>query len=292
MHIKIYVNFDVFYMLTVKEYLIASGLNVEPGRIKLVKHVDHVGRSIRKVIADGDFDIYQAEQSKDKKVFHNCDIILSFVALENNLAEFIGAYYVRGYRDLNKKDLARMPKYMREPHKDGEARLFYELDEIEDFKGLRKRLIVQWISTRGWVQKKDLDIYEILPPVEVIPFPGYQDVLLTWQELKQIIENPRAHKDWKAALEANAGIYRIVDMTTGEIYIGSAYGNEGLWGRWSNYAKNGHGNNKLLKTRNPNNFQWSIVRTVSRSMSQHDVINVETMEKQKHGSRVHGLNDN
>jgi len=95
---------------------------------------------------------------------------------------------------------------------------------------------------------------------------------LSFQDLKHMYENPRAHKDWKAALQANAGIYRIVDMSSGEIYIGSAYGNEGLWGRWSNYAKNGHGGNKLLKPRDPNNFQWSVVRTVSRSMSERDVI--------------------
>lgn len=279
-------------MLTVKQYLIASGLNVDIDRIKLVKHVDHVGRSIRKIIADGDFDIYQAEQSKDKKVFHNCDVIISFLALENNLVEFIGVYAVKGYRDFTKKDLNKMPAYMREPHKNGKIRLFYELEELKEFQSLKHRLIVQWKSTRGWVQGKDLDIYELLPPVKVTLFPGYQDVLLSYQDLQHIYENPRAHKDWKAALEANAGIYRIVDMSSGEIYIGSAYGSEGLWGRWSNYAKNGHGGNKLLKPRDPNNFQWSVVRTVSRSMSERDVIKIECLEKLKHGSRVHGLNDN
>ena len=279
-------------MLTVKQYLIAAGLDVDADRIKLVKHVDHGLRSIRKIITDGDFELYQAEQSKDKKVFHKCDVIVSFLALENNLAEFIGVYFVRGHRDLIKKDLAKMPAYMREPHKDGKVRLFYELEEAEEFRNLRQRLVVQWKSTRGWVQGKDLDIYELLPPVKVMPFPGYQDVLLSFQDLKHIYENPRAHKDWKAALEANAGIYRIVDMSSGEIYIGSAYGSEGLWGRWSTYAKNGHGGNKLLKPRDPNNFQWSVVRTVSRSMSERDVIKIEGLEKQKHGSRVHGLNDN
>ena len=81
-------------------------------------------------------------------------------------------------------------------------------------------------------------------------------------------------------------------MSSGEIYIGSAYGSEGLWGRWSNYAKNVHGGNKLLKNRDPNNFQWSIVWTVSRSMSERDFIKLEAMEKLKHGSQVHGLNDN
>lgn len=279
-------------MLTLKEYFIAAGLDVSPDRIKLVKHVDHRNRSIRQIIDEGYFDIYQAEQGPLKNPFHNCDAIISFIALENNLAEFVGVYSVKGVRDFTKKDLLKMPPYLSEAHNDGKRRIFYELEEYDEFGPLRGRLVVQWKSTRGWVQRKDLDIYELLPPVNAMPFPGYQDVILSYEDLKQIYSHPRAHKDWKAALMANAGIYRIVDMLSGEIYIGSAYGLEGLWGRWQAYAKTGHGGNKLLKKRDPYNFQWSVVRTVSRTMSQHDVISIENFEKRKHGSRVHGLNDN
>jgi len=280
-------------MLSVKQYLIACGLNIELDRIKLVKHVDHLGRKIRTIIDDGIFDIYQSEQSKQKRVFHNCDVIASFIVLENNLVEFWGVYKVLGCRDFTNEDLMRMPAYMHEAHdNDPQERIYYNFKELMEFRSLRHRMIVQWKSTRGWVQGKDLDIYEILPPIKTILFPGYQNVILRLDDLKLICGNPRAHKDWKAALEANAGIYRVVDLSTGEIYIGSAYGETGLWGRWSNYAKTGHGGNKLLRQRDPNNFQWSIVRTLSRSMSERDVIKIESIEKIKHGSKVHGLNDN
>jgi hypothetical protein len=280
-------------MLTVKEYLLAAGLDVEPDDIKLVKHVSHeLYIPIKEMIKLGKFNQFQSEQSRAKKVFHNCKVIVSFVGMANNQAELYGVYKVNGHRDFTEKDFKKSQRILTRDIKNLKKLIWYKLKEVEEFSGLRERLIVQWKSTRGWVQKKDLDIYEILPPVKVIPFPGYQDVILTFDELKSIFSNPRAHKDWKAALEANAGIYRIVDMTSGAIYIGSAYGSEGIWGRWSNYAKNGHGGNKLLKPRDPNNFQWSIVRTVSRSMSERDVIKVEAVEKVKHGSRVHGLNDN
>ena len=282
-------------MLTVKEYLIAAGLDVNPDQIKLVKHVDHVNRTVKDMIKIGCFDYYQAEQSSATNPFHKCDVIISFRALENNLAEFVGVYKVLGHRAFTKADVKKSPDILNIEsikNRKGDKRIWYDLERISLFNELQQRLIVRWISTRGWFQKKDLEIYELLPPTKVIPFPGYQDVILNYNELKQIIGNPRAHKDWKAALEANAGIYRIVDMSTGEIYIGSAYGSEGIWGRWSNYAKNGHGGNKLLKGRKPDNFQWSIVRTVSRSMSERDVIKVEAVEKLKHGSRVHGLNGN
>jgi len=40
----------------------------------------------------------------------------------------------------------------------------------------------------------------------------------------------------------------ITDEKTGKRYVGSAYGNEGLWSRWGAYFKTGgHGNNVLLK---------------------------------------------
>lgn len=284
-------------ILSVKDYLIAAGLEVEPGRIKLVKHVDNASGAwtIRGLINQNAFDFYQSEQGSLKKPFHDCDVIVAFLALENNLAEFWGVYKVQGFRKFTKDDLQRRPEALGALSEDTVKEngiIWYDLEEINEFRSLRHRLIVQWLSTRGWVQKKDLEIYEMLPPVKSSPFPGYQDVILTFDALKKIFTNPRAHKDWKAALEANAGIYRIVDMSTGEMYIGSAYGYEGLWGRWSNYAMTGHGGNKLLKGRDPNNFQWSVVRTVSRSMSERDVINIEKVEKLKHGSRVHGLNDN
>ncbi len=284
-------------ILTVKDYLVAAGLQADIDRIKLVKHVDDAlgAWTIRSLIKQGVFEFYQSEQGGLKKPFHDCDVIVSFLVLENNLAEFWGVYQVRDWRAFTKDDVNRAPKILGiESAFDykGNERIWYDLEEITEFRPLRNRLVVQWLSTRGWVQKKDLEIYELLPPVHAIPFPGYQDTILSFDELKLIFSNPRAHKDWKAALEANAGIYRIVDMSTGEMYIVSAYGYEGLWGRWKNYAMTGHGGNKLLKGRDPNHFLWSVVRTVSRTMSERDVIKIEAVEKLKHGSRVHGLNDN
>lgn len=282
-------------MLTVKEYFFASGLGYELDKIKLVKHVDNAGLNVREIIDAGCFDFYQAEQGAVKKPFDDCEVIISFLGLENNQAEFVGAYKVLGSRPFTSEDAIRSAEILKSNYvlsKDGRKRIWYDLEELTEFSDLRGRIIVRWLSTRGWVQKKDLDIYEIQPLNSFAPFTGYQDIFISYKELIKIIDNPRANRDWKAALCANAGIYRIVDMSTGEIYIGSAYGKEGLWGRWAQYARNGHGGNKLLKSRDADNFRWSVVRTVSRSMSEKDVIRIEGREKMKHGSRVHGLNGN
>lgn len=279
-------------MLTVKKLLIADGLGIEEDDIKLVRHVDHLNRSIHRVVAEGHFDRYQREQVPTVNPFHHCKVILSFLGLENNKAEFYGAYRVNGSRPFKRSDWDGMPDWLLDAHKDKVPRIYYDLKEIPEYQSYRGRLIVQWKSTRGWHQKKDLEIYEILPATVSTLFPGYQEVLLSHEELKAIFADPRAHRDWQAALKANAGIYRIVDLSDGKIYIGSAYGSGGLWGRWQNYSKTGDGGNKLLKQRDPQNFQWSIVRTLSTTLSPRDVIRIEGLEKEKHGSRAIGLNEN
>lgn len=277
-------------MLTVKQLLTAVGLETPHEQIKLVRHSSHLGRSIRQIMADGVFDTYQAEQDEKAKPFHKCEVILSFIGVEGNQAEFVGAYQVHGHRPFKKSDFANVPEYLRLAHRVRIARIWYELEELEQFTPLRGRLIAQWVSTRGWVQTKDLEVLELLPPGNVLRFPGYQDIVLSWSELKDIVATPRLHRDWKTALSASAGIYRIVDLSSGKIYIGAAYGTESLWGRWTNYAKTGHGGNQLLRNLNPNNFQWSVIRTLSGSMSAKEIIRVEKTEMKKHGSKAVGLN--
>lgn len=279
-------------MLTIKELFQADGLGVPKHEIKLVRHVGRKDRSVQQIAAEGYFEYYQAEQSPTILPFEDCKVILSFLGIEGNKADFFGAYEVLGKRPYTRAEITALPDWMRAGHGDGPTPILYELRELEAFRPYRSRLIVQWNSTRGWHQKKDLDIYKIRPATVGTLFPGYEEVLLSFDELKRIFSDPRAHRDWKAALEANAGIYRIVDLSTGKIYIGSAYGKGGLWQRWHTYAKTGHGGNKLLKDLDPSRFQWSIVRTVSTTLSTRDVIRIESREKAKHGSRAIGLNEN
>ncbi|MBO0935409.1 GIY-YIG nuclease family protein [Fibrella sp. HMF5335] len=44
------------------------------------------------------------------------------------------------------------------------------------------------------------------------------------------------------------GIYLITDRSNGKKYVGSAYGDYGVWSRWAIYAGTGHGfNDELTK---------------------------------------------
>lgn len=278
-------------MLKVKEFLTASGLATPHDRIKLVRHVDHSKRTVAKMIEAGEFEFYQAEQRAKSPPFESCDVLVSFIASESGGCTFHGVYRVGERRPLTKSDMREAPPFLGELMEDVSQRVWYDLKEDPKFSDLRGRLCVKWLAARSWVQKKDLEILEILPPGRVKFFPGYQDVILSWAELRAICLHPDSHPDWMAAMKFTAAIYRIVDLSTGMTYIGSAYGKAGLWRRWCEYASTGHGGNVKLKPLDPTKFQWSIVRTLSGVMSKAEVIHLEHLEMLKHGSKKSmGLN--
>jgi hypothetical protein len=89
-------------------------------------------------------------------------------------------------------------------------------------------------------QYGDFEVVEILPePYTGRPFPAYEDIDLSFEEIETLVRNSRL--DWKAALESVKGVYLITDTKTGKRYVGSAYGESGIWSRWCAYAATGHG---------------------------------------------------
>jgi hypothetical protein len=91
-----------------------------------------------------------------------------------------------------------------------------------------------------------LQVQEVLrEPYSGRQFPGYEDIDLSFEELEALTNHDRP--DWKAALENIKGIYLINDTSTGRRYIGSAYGDHGIWSRWCAYVASGHGDNVELR---------------------------------------------
>lgn len=90
------------------------------------------------------------------------------------------------------------------------------------------------------------EVQEILrEPYSGRAFFGYDEINLTFEELEVLVKNDRT--DWKTALESVKGIYLITDTNTLKRYIGSAYGDLGIWSRWKSYIETGHGDNKGIK---------------------------------------------
>jgi hypothetical protein len=93
----------------------------------------------------------------------------------------------------------------------------------------------------------DLNVQEILrEPYSGRSFPGFENIDLSFDELETLVRNSRP--DWKAALESVKGIYLISDIKTGKRYVGSAYGERGIWSRWCSYIAIGHGGNAECQT--------------------------------------------
>ena len=126
---------------------------------------------------------------------------------------------------------------------------YFDLEPVDNLKEYEHRLVIEWgRAALSWHQKgtTEKDVLAIDSPVKK-PFIGYDKVVLTYAELKEVVENRDVYELWQAALSAVNAVYLIVDTKSGQQYVGSAYGKDGLLGRWRIYVDSLHGHNKLMK---------------------------------------------
>ena len=182
----------------------------------------------------------------------------------------------------------------------------YEAEEVESYKKYFGRILVKYHNTYKAMGrtfeslKDDLEVLEILnDQYQGDDFPGYENVCLTYFQLKTIIE--RHFPGWIAALQNQKAVYLITDKKTGKLYVGSATAQEGmLLQRWSEYIANGHGGNEGLKeiVRDlgfdyvKNYFQYSILENYNARMDDQYIINREIWWKNTLKSREFGMNKN
>ena len=131
----------------------------------------------------------------------------------------------------------------------------------------------------------------------VAPFDDYAAIELSFDELTEIVENHYA--DYYKALSSVKGIYMIIDGNTGKLYVGSAYGIDGIWGRWSSYANTCHGDNlELVNLYNQygadyfKTFKYIILQILPKTISDKEAIEMEAKYKKRFLTREFGLNKN
>lgn len=172
----------------------------------------------------------------------------------------------------------------------------YKLDLSEKYKGLIGRLVVnfnryQGMRGRAFRFENYIDQMSLCEITEKKysgePFPGYENVLLSFPSLEQLVRSNKL--DWKTALESWKGIYVIVDKSNGKKYVGSAYGDYGIWSRWSCYVNTGGhgGNDELVDLIKANgieyarkNFQYSILELLPMKTDDETVIRRESFWKE------------
>ncbi|WP_346830917.1 GIY-YIG nuclease family protein [Pseudomonas abietaniphila] len=180
----------------------------------------------------------------------------------------------------------------------------YTFNRLEEFKELEGRLIINFHRTdrpsyrllHNCIDR--MSISQILPsPLTIGPFPGFKSVEISFRELKIIArENIQS---WEAALSSVAGVYLISDREHQMLYVGSATGESGLWGRWCEYAKGGHGGNKRLKalrdekgTIFTDGFHFSILEIADKHTGKEQMLERENDWKRRLLTRDSGLNGN
>lgn len=292
-------------MIKLYELLATRGFNAGKST-KIIKHQDPridlgwLYRNDRMA-----FDVYQSDQSRP--VF-NCDQIISCVQNEYGTT-LVGIYSVLAFNSGSRHRLLPLvDKYCLGgrsvlENKSDEGGYVYRLQEESAFFDLSERVIVDWgTNDRSWHQwytkEKDKEVTEVLPMGYVMEWPGYLDVLIDWADLNRMANNQPANRHWINPLSAISGVYLIQHVRSGDLYVGSATGEGGLWGRWSAYAQSGHGNNVMLEARcrndvsYKNGLKFSILHVLPKACGSREVLYYEKLYKEKLGSRAFGLNLN
>ncbi len=128
----------------------------------------------------------------------------------------------------------------------------YDIRLCEEYKDFIGRLKVKNINTPRGSAFFFENYFDSIEVVEIFDksysnhiFPGYEQIDFPFATIKAIIT--RNTQDWKSALESIKGVYMLSNTENGKRYIGSAYGDGGIWSRWSQYCADGHGGNKELR---------------------------------------------
>lgn len=210
---------------------------------------------------------------------------LNFMADGKRRSRFLVAYENRGEVLAERTDGKR----------------YFDLHPSDVLASLRNRLVIEWPNdTINWAKaggKADqMPVVEIADPARV-PFPGFDNVLITHDELVAVAEDSR-YAEWRTALAAVQGVYLVADTSSGDLYVGKADGTERLLGRWSAYARDGHGGNVALRelaevdATHRRHFVFSILRVFGPTATTAEVDAAEAHYKRALLTRPYGLNRN
>ncbi|MGH6872846.1 MAG: GIY-YIG nuclease family protein [Rhizomicrobium sp.] len=265
---------------------------IEPSETILVRHQDmraEKGRTPFELwrFDRPAFDAYQTHQNPDRRSrFQRATYWASFVATPAGETLFAGVYRA-AYVGLLDHD---RPK----PHMPGVDEAgscdVYRLEPLPAFDDLAGRLTIEWgDGARAWIQRAELQnkpVAELRQRDADPEFPGFLNFM---SPLSQIEALPLT---WIATFKASRGIYLLTCPKTREQYVGMAAGQSGFWGRWIEYKQTGHGGNVALKSRDPADYQISVLEVAGTAATDADIAAMETRWKLKLQSRDMGLNRN
>lgn len=265
---------------------VLKNVGLDPKRVKLIRHS----------IADKEFNkcykknmVLDYTRVQSSKFSNGYDYWCVFISDKSTTAKFFACYRVNGCvpdtQDVKPDDFPLEDWFQGQ-------RMFYELEHVDLLKEYEGRLLIEWgKGALAWAQKGTNE-----KPIVAIdsatrkPFPGFESeqFILSYNQLKEIIENKVDYDLWQVAMSSVNAVYLIVDTKTGDRYVGSTYGYDGLLGRWSVYiSTGGHGNNKGMiehfnfEKHSCHDLQFSVLQVLSKALSKDQIIEAETLWKKK-----------
>jgi hypothetical protein len=251
-------------VITFNDVLQSAG--VDPSKVRLARHQDTRSRH-RSIYAiwksPGGPELveqYQSIQKYDR--FEVGGFVASFVVTPPPRSEtlFIGLYEVLARAECEAGS--------REPFTgiDVTGLYRYEMAYDDRLDEYRERLVVDWgPGTRSWVQlaSRQPKPVRALRDQQEPPFPGFARFCVDVHDV------PGIYPSWQERLREVKGVYVLVDKKTGQQYVGSAKGEESLWGRLSEYARTGDGGNVELKHRKEARYQVGVLQVVDLNLPDH-----------------------
>ena len=268
--------------------------DVEPRDVRLMRH-QHVAKDGLTPFAlwrdnRAEFERYQSAQPVERRSHFASRYWAAFVVPPDGSTLFVGLYEVGSTRPAPNDWID--PLLRRSALQIGRALELYHFERHPDFEHLIGRLKIDWgKGKRKWLQNAwsstgQKPIVELAKAFKEPVFPGYTRFLET---LASLLTLPGS---WSTTLAAARGVYLLTCPRTKEQYVGSATGAEGFWGRWMSYVETGHGGNVALKSRDPSDYQVSILEVAGSADATEDILAMELLWKSKLQSRDMGLNRN
>lgn len=262
---------------------------LEPTRVKLIRYpATGPGASV----AAGFNQLFEYTQLQTPKFFENIDYALVFVSAKGDSAKFIGCYSTTGLEIPVKADLfpKSFPKeLLRNPNN-----VFHPLERTTIFTDLENRLFIEWGASKDvWYQTAQIE-KEVLyiQNTGKFVYQGSQSIVLSFEDLKEIITDPILYAAWHTALTTMNAIYLITDLEEGVHFIGSCFTPESLFTTWSNFIETKHGGHLLVHEHllkypdSYKNFQFSILQVLPSAIEPADIEQIKKLYQRKLGKKA------
>ena len=227
------------------------------------------------------FEEYQSIQPS-QDFFKNKKYVLSFIADGKTYSRFVGCYEIIDSFPASKAK--KLEGFNHWDFYDKPGHVYFKMVLSDYMNDMIDRLVIDWPGTIGYVQYSK-DALQKKPVVSIYPdskhvFPGYNRVVWDFKTMQEYVLNSDKYEEIANALKEVYAVYLVVDSTTGKYYVGSAYGKDGLFGRWKTYAttngkgggnkEDAEGNKGVVEylQENPKaylNFQYSILEVVHKT---------------------------